>query len=450
MSPADLIMFAALPLLLTVSGFFSGCETALFSLSHQDRMKLGRSNALAASAATTLLSETRPLLISLLLSNMTINVAYFVISTVLLVRLKSEYEMGTLLVSVFSVMPLLALILLGEVLPKLLASRLAPAWSRVTSVPLLIVHRTLAPLRGILSVFVIAPLARLIGPAERPPALSADELETLLQISQEQGVINDEEEQLLQQVLELSHIKVRELMTPRVDIKAFCLTDPLEELANVVRNTRLSYLPIYHDDLDHIKGVVYARQILMYPPSTLDQLRPLIHQVKWVPEQQRADQLLVDLRKTGTTFAIVVDEYGGTAGLITLEDVVEELVGQIAGPYDSAQGSKVEPIAPGQWRVSANLPIHNWGQAFSGLSNVHHDSAIESVSTAGGLVMARLGRVPMVGDRVIIGNVAMEVEQMNQRRISTLRVRLLEEKSRADTPRANSGSHDRKGKTANE
>ncbi|MEE9212895.1 MAG: hemolysin family protein [Phycisphaeraceae bacterium] len=423
---AELILLAALPLLLVASAFFSGCETALFSLSRYQRLQLSRSRSFAAATVTTLLAETRSLLITLLLGNMTINVAYFVVSTVVLVRLKTEHQAGTLLVGVLSVVPLLILILLGEVVPKLLASRLAQAWSRYTAVPLLLVHRVLAPLRALISAVVIGPLARLFAPGERPPTLSAEELETLLELSTQQGVIDHEEEHLLQQVLELSQLKVRDLMTPRVDIKAFDLADPPDKLTSLIRATRLSHVPVYRGDLDHIAGVVSARQVLLAEPQTQAELRALIREAKFVPEQQRADQLLVDLRKTGTTFAMVVDEYGGTAGLITLEDVVEELVGEIAGPYASAQGPQVESIGPGRWRVSANLPVHDWGQVFDAAGGIPRDSGIEGVSTVGGLVMARLGRLPKVGDRTTFGNVAIEVETMDRRRVGTLLVQLQE------------------------
>jgi len=161
---------------------------------------------------------------------------------------------------VMSIGPLVALILLGEVMPKLLAARLAMKWSRWSALPLMATHQTLAPLRIGFNAVIITPLARLIAPPQMPPKLTPKELESILDHSLQRGVINHEEEHLLQQVLELSQLKVRDLMTPRVDIKAFDLSHPPEELYDLARSSRYSRIPAYRGDLDHIEGIVLARQ----------------------------------------------------------------------------------------------------------------------------------------------------------------------------------------------
>jgi len=422
-------MLLALPLLIVASAFFSGTETALFSLSHHQRLQLSRSAKLSENTLASLLAKPREVLITLLVTNVTVNVTYFVISTVLLIRLRQEHQFGAATVGVFTLLPLIVLILLGEIAPKLLASRQAMAWSRLTALPMMLVHQALAPLRIVFSTLIIAPLARLIAPPSKPPGLSAKELETILELSRQRGVIDHEEEHMLQQVLELGQLKVRDLMTPRVDIHAFNISQNPTQLPALIGRCRASRIPVYRDNLDHIQGIVLTRQVLLNPPRTQADLSQLIRQVVYVPELQRADHLLVQFRKTGTTFAIAVDEYGGTAGLITLEDVVEQMVGQIAGPHEAPTEQLVQQIQPGQWRVNGDLSIHEWADALSqqiGFGNVSGTTAIgtSGVSTLGGFVMAQLGRLPQAGDTITAGNVTMTVQTMQARRIEWLTIRL--------------------------
>ncbi|MEX1016673.1 MAG: hemolysin family protein [Phycisphaeraceae bacterium] len=433
MGLAYLVMLALLPVLLAGSAFFSGCETALFSLSPHQRLRLMRGGTLVGDAIAGLLADTRNLLITLLLSNMTINVLFFVTSSVLLIHAGRTRLLGPVMLGVASLLPLLAVILLGEVLPKLIAARLPMTWARVVALPLYLVHRILTPLRVVASAGIITPLARLIAPPEKPPALSADELESLLNLSQRHGVIDPDEEQLLGQVLELNQLKVRDLMVPRVDIEAFDLDHDPAELVRLIERTKLRHLPVYRDSLDNIVGMVYARQILLHRPETPEAMEKYVRQVKLVPEQQRADQLLMELRKTGTTFAIVVDEYGGTAGLITIEDVVEHMVGDLPGEFEPEGEAEVAVVAPGVWRADAQISIHDWADVFGHNPAVEGMSALDAVSTVGGLVMARLGRVPKVGDRTSVGNVQITVERMAGRRVDSVLIELRGPGTQPDT-----------------
>ncbi len=417
------LLLLTLPPLLACSAFFSGCETALFSLSRHQRLQLSRSGHFGAASVVTLLGETRGLLITLLLGNMTVNVTYFVITTLLLIRFQEHARAGALTMGVLSVLPLVTLVLLGEVLPKMVAARCAPVLARWVALPLLLVHRVIGPLRAVVQALVITPLSRLIAP-HRPAAMSSSEFESLLELSQQKGVIDRDEEHLLQQVLELGHLKVRDLMRPRVDIIAFDLDQPTEGLIDLLRTRRVSRVPVYRGDLDHIQGVVFARQVLLKRPRHSQELAPLVRQVYFVPELQRADRLLIHLRKTGATLAIAVDEFGGTSGLITIKDLVEHVVGRLTDRQEPVDTPRAELVAPGLWRVSAELPIHAWIEAM-GLSDEHGGLAsLANVSTVGGLVMARLGRLPKVGDRVEIAGLSIEVQSMQQRRLDTLLLRV--------------------------
>ena len=415
---AEILMLVAVPALLVLSGFCSGSETAWFSLSQHQRLQLRRQGTVVSTLIAQLADEKRVLLVTLMLGNMIANVSYFVVTTLLLISIDQRALFVGWVITALHIAPLLSLILLGEVLPKFIASGHVILWSRICAVPLMIIHRALGPVRLICIPAVIKPLARLIAPPRRPPELSPKELQRLLDLSQQRGVINPDEQQILQQVLTLSRLKVRELMTPRVDIVAFDLNDDAGELMRLVTQTKLSRVIVYRDDLDHIEGMVYRRQVLLGRPQTAAQVQALIRRVRFVPEQQRADHLLVELRKRGTTLAIVVDEYGGTAGLVTLEDTVEHLVGEIVGPHHDGAMPAVQALDDHSWRVSADLSIHEWQSTFGQLADVG------GVSTVGGLVMAHLGRAPHNGDAVSLGNLSIKVETMDGRRIDSLLMQL--------------------------
>jgi len=418
----SLILLLTLPVLVICSGLFSGSETALFSLTPHQRVRLAKTKTLAAQSATQLLSQTRALLVTLLIGNMLVNVLYFTLSTLLLDRWLERGTIGGGLAAGGAFTTLLAVILFGEVLPKQIAAQKALAWSMWIAVPLLAVHRLIGPLRIAAQNVVITPLARLIAPPTRPPELSPDELETMLTLSRRRGVIDQNEQQLLQQVLELSQIKVRDLMVPRVDIHGYDINSDANELMELARQTRLRHLPVYDDSMDQILGVALSRKVVLDPPKTAAQVRAMLMPVHYVPEIATGDQLLAKLRDAGVTFAIVVDEYGGTAGLVTLENVVEHIVGDIPGAFESEAEPVVEQLGKGVFRVGAELSVHQWDEWFG--RNPAIVKAAGGAATLGGVVLGLLGKLPSAGDAVVLGNVVMTVERMTGRRVESLIVAL--------------------------
>ncbi len=416
-SALDIPMLAALPLLLLSSGFFSGSETALFALTENERMSMRRGGGLAGRAVELLLANQRMLLITVLVGNMTVNVLYFVVTSVLLMK-SDLMVLGTV---VLAASFLVVIILLGEVTPKLIANTRHVGFASLVAPLLLTVHRAIAPLRILLDRLVIAPLSRLTSPTDRPPRLDEEELSALLEVSGSRGVIDEEEQQILQDVISLSQLKVRDVMTPRVRVAAIPIDASYEQVRDLAEQTRLTKFPVYRENIDQIVGMLPVRTCLLDPPdSRTGSLQPLLTPAHYVPETARLDQLLNRFRETHTQLAIVVDEYGGTAGVVAAEDVVEELVGDIAG--DEQRGGLQPPrlLSPGRWRVDGATGIHDWAEAF-GTRLVS-----PQVATLGGFIVARLGRAPQVDDRVELGNVRLQVEQIDRARVLSIIVTLLD------------------------
>jgi putative hemolysin len=402
----DIPMLVLLPVLLVASGFFSGSETALFGLTANERMLIRRHDTLSGRAIEALLANQRMLLITVLLGNMTVNVLYFVTSSILLMRADTGIVTGLLL----AIASLLLIILLGEVLPKLVANSRRPAIAAVIAAPLLGLHSLIGPLRALLDRLVVAPLSRLTSPTGAPPRLGRGELAALLDLSTREGVIDHEEQQILHDVITLSQRKVRDVMTPRVRIRAVSIGASRREVAELVRRTRLTVLPVYRDDLDHIVGFLPVQRYLIGTRKRDEAVTDHTAPARFVPEFATLDRLLEHFRNTRSQLAIAVDEFGGTAGIVAIEDVVEELIGDIAMARDR-EAVRPEPLGADRWRVGGDASVHEWAATF-GTRLIP-----PRISTLGGLITAHLGRVPVAGDSLELGNVRVDVEHADRSRV---------------------------------
>ncbi|MBS3733928.1 MAG: HlyC/CorC family transporter [Phycisphaerae bacterium] len=407
---------ALLGLLAVGSGFFSGTETALFNLTRGQVHRLGRAHR-AGALVVALLRRPRSLLYTLLLGNMLVNVAYAGVSATVIFALK-DVGASAWVVAATPVVLLAVLILLGEVTPKMLAAAGSERWSLVTCVPLAAVQRALAPLVWVLERAFVSPLVTVIAP--RPTVrtcITPSELAAVLDLSAKRGIVDRDVTVMLQEIVELTDLRVTDIMVPRVDMVAFDADGTREELVALLRRTGLRRVPVYEDGPDRVIGTIHARRVLLHPDAPL---RELIGKVPFVPETATVEHLLRQLRERGAQLAIVVDEYGGTAGLVTMEDALEEIVGDIPDPQDRREGPAVTELSDRQYVIDAELGIHEWADAFA------IDLSAHRVSTVGGFVTSLLGRIPQAGDVTTYRNLRFTVDSMCGRRIDKLRVELLE------------------------
>lgn len=423
----DLPLLLGLPVLLIFSAFFSGSETALFGLSQHQRMTMRKRGTLGGHAVDVLLADRRMLLITILLGNTVVNVLYFVISSVLIMRSTAPAAGEAVMALAF----LLLIVLLGEIAPKVLAAAKRRSFAAVVAPPLLTLHRAIGPLRAALAHGVIGPLSRLTAPHQPPRRLHDEELQSLVEVSQREGIIDAEEQRILGEVLKMGRLKVRDVMTPRVRMTALPREATREDVVGVMRESRLTKIPIYEGDLDHILGILHVKRYVMEHTATTVTDKAVMSAAHFVPDLITLDQLLGQLRRFRAQSAIVVDEYGGTEGIVSLEDVVEELVGDIVAADEQA----VEPprlIGLGRWRVSGDMSVHEWAEAF--------DVPLQEtrVATVGGLITEQLGRAPEPDDALDLGPVRIEVETVEQSRVVSVIVQLRE--NEADASEEGGGS----------
>lgn len=406
-----IVLVCLLPLMLLLSAFFSGSETALFSLNASQRQQMRRIGGGGARLALSLLQEPRMLLITLLLGNMTANVLYFVISSSLLMWLSPSW-FAKLAIAIGS---LLVIVLVGEVLPKMAASASPRRVSALVAPILMVVHRFIMPIRIAVNVAIITPISRLTISGLTTSGLSADELERLLAHSTASGVVNREEQQTLSDVLKLGQVTVRKAMTPRTRAVTIHIEESPDHIRELIERHHFTRIPVHGEDLDDILGVLPVKDWLRSGPGTT--VTEVMAPATFVPEVATLERALELFRENGIVFAVVVDEYGGTSGVIALQDIVEELIGDIAEPV-SAVSTPPRPLGPGRWIVDGDTSVRHLRDVLGKLSEQSH------ATTLGGLITARLGRLPEAGDRVEIDDLLLDVHHAKQGHITAVIVSL--------------------------
>jgi putative hemolysin len=394
-------------LLVAASAFFSGSETAFFNLTRRQIKQLGISPARLQKIAARLLRNPGHLLNCLLLGNMLANVLFFALSSALVVYVGHGWGLGA--ATALALATFLFFVLFGEILPKSLAYSNSRSLAVTAALPVFLVVQVLGPITWVFRILFLEPVLRILfGHARLPHSMTLAELRSLVHLSRRRGLIGEDENRLLGEVIELGMLKVRHVMQSRVDMIVADVTEPPGQVRDLMQKHDLTKLPVYAGNKDNVVGLVHLRQLFLQPGIPLDKL---VQPVQFVPEQKTVESLLEFFRRTGTDMAVVVDEYGGIAGSVRLEDIAEELFGRIEAP---ATSEPIKQLGPLQYRLAGDLAIHDWADAFG------VDLEETRVSTVGGLVTALLGRIPRKGDVAYIGNLKFTVERVHRHRIETV------------------------------
>ncbi|MBN1676516.1 MAG: HlyC/CorC family transporter [Kiritimatiellae bacterium] len=402
------IEFAALVLLLGCSAFFSSAETALFSLNPIQIHRIKKAHPAAAQRVQSLLAfPTRPLS-TILIGNTIVNVAASIVGYALAVRLVEIYNLAEHGWSgeaiALPAMPTLLLIF-GEVAPKRLAIARPEQMAVLYSPILPVVAKILAPLR-----IVLESITRLLETHFRPRAkgLTEAEFRSVVGASQEEGVLDSEERSMVDGIIRLEDIEARDVMTPRVDLLGIDLDADPTPYEEISRKARFRYLPVYEENLDKVKGFLDVRAYLLDPDHVLEEATiPPYH----VPETAPLDKILARFQKDNRRVAIVEDEYGGTAGLITRGDILEEISEEVENEYGEKK-PMIEPLGNNSWLVDGNASLED--------INYELDMRLEEegADRIAGWVTAQAERFPKPGETVQAQNCRATVRQVRRRRVT--------------------------------
>ena len=424
-SPVGLaVQVGVFVLLLVFSALFSGSEVALFSITPGEREGLAASGSPASGRVARLLDRPRRLLVAVLLLNTVVNVGAAILSTQLVLAASTAFGWSPTAALVANVVGLtFVLLVTSEVAPKLVASR-RPVWfAESVSGVLAPLVAAVSPLADLLARMASALQARFRSEAE---PLSSTDIKTMADVGEAQGSLEEEERALIHSIVEFGETTVREVMVSRVDVTALSADASLGEALDMIRESGHSRFPLYQDHLDSVLGVVYAKDLL--PHVDGEGLAPdwaaLARRPLFVPPAKPLDDMLADFQRTNTHMAVVVDEYGGTAGLVTLEDLLEEVVGEIRDELDSPEDDTlVHAVGPGVFRAEGRVNLDDLADAVG----VEIETDAFDFETLGGLVLHLVGDIPEPGTTVDHERLRLEVTAVEDNRIGEVRVEVVPE-----------------------
>jgi magnesium and cobalt exporter, CNNM family len=404
--------------LLMLSAFFSGAEVALFSLDASLRDEMANEADAASVRVTRLLERPGALLITILILNTVVNVGAAILAAVVAHDLAVRFEWNPALTVFLEVIALtFVLLVVSEISPKLLASNHARAFSRRISRPLLLVHRLLLPVSRWTAQRMQTFNNKIQTTGSR---LSADDVKTMAEIGEAHGSLQVAERDLIHSIVEFGETTAREIMVTRLDIVALSTESSLNDAIQTIRNSGHSRIPVFAGHLDNILGIVYAKDILPFllvpePPETMDWSK-LVRPPIFVPLRKKLDDLLSDFQSRKTHIALVVDEYGGTAGLVTLEDILEEIVGEIQDEHDEIESAMCVELEDGTYRVEGRIDLDDLNKVLG----LELDTDSFDFETLAGLVFNVAGAIPEKEDRVVFENLRMRVESVENNRIGQI------------------------------
>ncbi|HHE54985.1 MAG TPA: HlyC/CorC family transporter [Caldithrix abyssi] len=420
MDPASLLYLLIFVILLILSAFFSASETAYFSLAKSSIEKFSRSKNALTRQVATLLKEPRRLLISIIIGNTLVNVAIASIATLITSNIIVQYEIqnATLALLLNVVVVTFVILFFSEILPKITAIKNAKKLSTHFALPLTFFHYLFYPVSYVLDLFT-QQLSSALGADKNKFDLTEKELRTLVDVGEEQGALRKEEKEMIHGIFEMSGTVAREIMVPRTDMICLGKHATLNEVLKTIKEHMHSRIPVYDETIDNIVGILYVKDLLAFikKRNTSDfNLEKIVRPTYYVPETKKINELLREFQAEKIHMAIVVDEYGGTSGLVTLEDVIEEIVGEIQDEYDK-ETPQIQKINESTFLVDGGTLIDEINEEL-GL-NLPTE---EGVDTLAGFLLGQFGSVPKNKDKIDFNGYQFIIEKATKKRIQQVRI----------------------------
>jgi putative hemolysin len=406
-------------LLLICSAFISGSEVAFFSLSPTDRETFRHNKSKKAGRVLRLLSAPDRLLSTILVVNNFVNIGIVILSAYISSQIfdfSNKPAMGFILEVVVITFLLL---LFGEIIPKVYATRRNVKFAGLMAGPLIILDRVFRPVS-----IVLMKLSSLFKRAPHDSPISMDELSDAITIASGENI---EDEKILKGIIKFGNIDAREIMKPRIDVVAIDIKTPFKNVIPDIIESGYSRIPVYAESFDNIQGVLYIKDLLphFHKPSSFN-WQSLIRPPYYVPETKKINDLLEEFQTKKMHLAIVIDEYGGTSGIITLEDILEEIVGDIPDESDNNDIS-FEKLSDSEYIFEGKTQLHDFCKVLDIDDDPFEDVRGES-DTLAGLILELAGEIPDKGFSINHKNFRFEIHSADSRRIKKLRVRLLNRK----------------------
>lgn len=412
LTSTEITMLIILAFLLFLSGFFSSAETAFTTVSAIKIRQLIEEGNKQARLVDKIIENKSKMLSAILIGNNLVNIISSALATIIAQRLFGEFAISF----ATGILTILVLIF-GEITPKTLATihslKLALFYSNIIYGLMFI----LTPVIFIIN-FLANSLMRLFGinPNEKASSFTENEIRTIVDVGHEEGVIEKEEKLMINNVFDFGDAVASDVMVPKVDMTMADINSTYDELIKIFRQERYTRIPIYQDTTDNVIGIINMKDLLLYNPDHIFDIRNFLRSAYFTYENKKISELMVEMKKTSVNIVIVLDEYGITSGLITIEDLLEEIVGEIRDEYDADEEDAMKEISENKYVIEGQLKISDVNDR---LNLKLHSEKYDSI---GGLIIEKLDRFPNPGDKVIIDNVSLEVLTMEKMRIDTIEI----------------------------
>lgn len=416
MDSSDAIQLVILFVLLGLSAFFSSAETSLTTVNKMRIRTLIEEGNKRAVKVSKILDNPGKMLSAVLIGNNIVNISASSLATVLATKLFGSSGAGI----ATGILTLLILIF-GEITPKSLATLYAEKISLAYAGIILFIMNIFTPLIFLINKLSHGLLLLLhINPAKKVAAMTESELRTIVDVSHEEGVLESEEHSIIQNLFDFGDAQAKDVMIPRIDMILADVDTTYEELLSIFEKTRYTRFPIYENTTDNVIGIINMKDILLYNPEDKFSIRDFLRDAYYTYEHKKLSELMLEMRKTSVNIAIVLDEYGATSGLITLEDLLEEIVGEIRDEYDADEETSNIRLNDNEYLVEGHMRLDDLNEM---LGTDFESSDYDSV---GGFIIGQLDKLPKEGDSITIDNVRLVVETLDINRIEKVHIYLLE------------------------
>ena len=414
-STGDLVQIGLLVILLIGSGFFSASETALMSLSRIKIRHMEEDGVRGAKLVSSLLENSNRLLSSILVGNNIVNIAATSISTSLFITLWGEQGVA----AATALMTVLVLIF-GEITPKTISANSPEKVSIFVAKPIKVFMVILSPIVWVFNV-ITKVIFKLLGVDDDgvKPFITEEELKTMVNVSHEEGVLEMEEREIINNVFEFGDMQAKEAMVQRLDMIAIDLEDSYDEIIELFKQEKLSRMPVYEETIDDIIGILNIKDIIFLSNEEIENfdIKQYIRDPFFTYEFKKITQLLEEMKREKSQMAIVVDEYGGTAGLITIEDLVEVIVGDIEDEYDEEE-DEIQVISPTEYLVEGSTKISDVNE----ILDIELES--EEFDSIGGYIIGYIKHIPEENELIEVDGIKFNIESVDKNRIKKIRILL--------------------------
>ncbi|MFR1851658.1 MULTISPECIES: hemolysin family protein [Clostridia] len=412
-STENILQIGLLIVLLLGSGFFSASETSLMSLSKIRIRYMEEEGVKGAKLVSSLIEKSSDLLSSILVGNNVVNIAATSVSTSLFINIFGD---GGVAIAT-AVMTVLVLIF-GEITPKTIAANSPEKIAVIVSKPISIIMKITKPIVWVFNLLtgIIFKIMGIENDGVKP-FITEEELKAMVNVSHEEGVLEIEEREIINNVFQFGDMQAKEAMIQRLDMVAVNIEDSYDEIIELFKSEKLSRLPVYQESIDDIVGILNIKDIIFLSDEEIQNfnIKNYVREAFFTYEFKKITQLLEEMKKEKSQMAIVVDEYGGTAGLLTIEDLVEVIVGDIDDEYDEEE-EEIVKVSDNEYLVEGSTKISDVNEQIG----INFES--DEFDSIGGFIIGYLKRIPEENELIEVGNVKFSVESIDKNRINKIRI----------------------------